>query len=99
MRRFRNTGRQDAALGPICKTLDKMPGVAYQRVGHIVDEYDLVVSVPGHNDLWEVKTGNAKLKDSQVRFQSRWLGPYIIIRSTAEAIDRITELQEKRYAG
>jgi hypothetical protein len=91
-----HAGRQDKSLNPICAALDKMPGVRYQRVGHLIDEYDLVVSVQGHNDLWEVKTGEAKLKPSQERFMARWLGPYVIIRSPADAIERVAELLEIR---
>lgn len=59
------------------------------------DGPDAVVGVAGITELWEIKTGNAKLKPGQEAWHRAWRGrPVQVIRNQAQARKRCRMLVE-----
>lgn len=61
---------------------------------------DMVVAFevrPGDwvQELWEVKSGNKKLRDGQKKFFATWPGPKAVIRTDADVQARREELLRK----
>jgi len=60
---------------------------------------DLLIGVPGANDLWEIKDGKKvasaqKLTIHEYEWHQRWRGPACIVRSVEEAQERVEWLRK-----
>ena len=60
---------------------------------------DLLIGVPGANDLWEIKDGKQptraqKLTRAEFEFHERYRGPCCIVRSLADARERLDWLRK-----
>jgi len=98
MTRF--AARVDDNQGEIVKFLRSI-GVSVQilsGVGHGCP--DLLIGVPGANDLWELKDGKKvasarKLTTHEFEWHQRWRGPVCIVRSIEEAEERLKWIRER----
>ena len=80
-----NSHRADGNQEKLLKELRKIPGLSVQVVGHLIDQYDLVVGMRGRSYLFELKSNEkAKLRESQKNFSRIWTGHWERVETLAD---------------